>query len=70
MTSSPSDARTAGTRVRIPVPWKRADALRARLTAHGIPATACFDPLDRAAVIEVPAGAELTTVRALLGGSS
>ena len=70
MTSTESDARRAGSRVQIPVPWKRADALQARLAAHGISATACFDPLGRTAVIEVPADADLTTVRALLGSPS
>jgi hypothetical protein len=70
MTSTQADPRKVGDRVLIPVPWKQADALQARLAAHGISATACFDPPGRTAVIEVPADADLTTVRALLGGTS
>jgi hypothetical protein len=69
MISTASDTRRVGSRVQIPVPWKRADALQARLATHGISATACFDPLGRTAGIEVPADADVTTVHALLGGS-
>jgi hypothetical protein len=62
-----TEARGEANRVLIPVPWKQADALQSRLAAHGVTATACFETRERSAAIEVPADADLTTVRALLG---
>ena len=61
------EARRVGDRLLIPVPWKQADALQGRLAARGIAATACFEPRERTAGIEVPADADLTAVHALLG---
>jgi hypothetical protein len=68
MTSTlPAAGRKQGNRLLIPVPWKQADSLQSRLAARGIAATACFEPREHTAEIEVPADADLTTVRALLG---
>ena len=63
----PAEGRKQGNCLLIPVPWKQADSLRSRLAARGIAATACFEPREHTGVIEVPADADLTTVRALLG---
>ena len=68
MTSTlPAEGRKQDNCLLIPVPWNQADSLQSRLAARGIAATACFEPREHTALIEVPADADLTTVRALLG---
>ena len=67
MTSMPpAEGRKQRTPLLIPVPWNQADSLQSRLAAGGIAATACFESREHTAVIEVPADADVTTVRALL----
>jgi hypothetical protein len=63
----PAEGRKQRTPLLIPVPWKQADSLQSRLAAGGIAATACFEPREHTALIEVPADADVATVRALLG---
>jgi hypothetical protein len=50
----------------IPVAWKKADALQARLQARGIPATVIMEPLEKEARLEVPPTVDPRAVEALL----
>jgi hypothetical protein len=50
----------------VPVPWDRADELRARLQARGIPATACFEPSERTAGLEIHQEVDLQNLKSIL----
>ncbi len=52
--------------VLIPISWARADDLCARLRENGIPATACLEPLEKEAALEIPGDVALDRVHALL----
>jgi hypothetical protein len=53
----------------VEVPWLSANALRTRLRANGIGATACFDPMTRIASLEIGGNVDPECVLALLNGS-
>ncbi len=38
----------------VEVPWREAERIRDCLVAHGIPATACYEPYDRAGIALPP----------------
>jgi len=53
-------------RVRITVPWNRADSLQARLRRLGFRTTLCLNPRARQAAIEVDPADDLAAVRRAL----
>ena len=47
------------------VPWREVEQIRDCLVKHGIPATACFEPYDRAG-IDLPRDVDQEKIRQLL----
>jgi hypothetical protein len=50
----------------VEVPWHSAEALRDRLVAAGIPATACYDPTTRTAGLEILVDVDAQTLQSVL----
>jgi hypothetical protein len=50
----------------VTVPWHRAEDLRSRLQERGIPVTACLEPAERLAGLEIHQEVDPETVRAIL----
>ena len=61
---------TVDGRLSIEIPWWNANALRNRLAAQGVRATACFDPKTRIAFLEMDGNVDPESVRALLDGAN
>jgi hypothetical protein len=62
----PLQGKTLLDRVLIPVPWEDADRLCTRLRERGIGATACFEPAEHSAGLELPAGTDFEAVQHIL----
>ena len=52
-------------RLFVEVPWNKAEVIRDRLAKHGIVATACFEPYNRA-TIELPGNVDKDLLSRLL----
>jgi hypothetical protein len=50
----------------VTVPWQRADELRSRLHERGIPATACLEPAERLARLQIHKEVDPETLRTIL----
>ncbi len=58
----------ADSRLVVPVPWDRAEAIHARLAKRGIRAVACYDPRYREASIELCQDTDLDGIRDIIQG--
>ncbi len=59
---------TIGDRLRVRVPWKRADSWQARLEDQGILSTLHLDPVARESYLEIREGADRGRLQAALQG--
>lgn len=50
----------------VTVPWEKAEELRSRLEKRGIQVTACLEPAERTAGLEIHQDVDLETLRAIL----
>jgi hypothetical protein len=57
---------SAGGKLLIPVPWKRADSLHAYLRRHGIRSTLNIDPAERLTRLELWPGVDAAKAQSVL----
>ena len=66
--TEPLHVMTVEGRLRVPVPWDRAEAIQIYLRRQGVEATLCLDPAAREAHLDLAPEADAAKVQAALNG--